>query len=90
MVYIVHTVESLLDRTKRRSQMSVYDQRLICSAALHHEQELEAQEQREEEVCARFRRLADRFSKLAARPQLWDYTEELLEEIENLTNDLEG
>lgn len=70
--------------------MTPYDHQMICQAAQFHEQELEAQSEREDMIGSRFARLAERYSRMALRPQAWDYTEELLETIESLTNDLEG
>ena len=57
-------------------------------AAIHYQQQLEAQQEHEEALSARLRLLATKFKHMANHVPQYAYTEELIEAIENCTDDL--
>ena len=57
-------------------------------AAIHYQQQLEAQQEFEEGLSERLAKLAEKFSYMANHVPCYEYTSELLESIENMTDDL--
>ena len=57
-------------------------------AAIHYQQQLEAQQEFEEALSYRLANLAKKFSYMADHVPQYAYTEELIEAIENCTDDL--
>jgi hypothetical protein len=57
-------------------------------AAIHYQQQLEAQQEFEEALSYRLSKLAQKFSYMANHVPQYAYTEELIEAIENCTDDL--
>jgi hypothetical protein len=57
-------------------------------AAIHYQQQLEAQQEFEEALSNRLAKLAQKFSYMANHVPQYQYTEELIEAIENCTDDL--
>lgn len=57
-------------------------------AAIHYQQQLEAQQEFEEGLSQRLAELARKFSYMANHVPQYAYTEELIEAIENCTDDL--
>ena len=57
-------------------------------AAEQYQKELEAQQEYEEALSARLRLLATKFKHMADHVPQYPYTEELIEAIENCTDDL--
>ena len=57
-------------------------------AAIHYQQQLEAQQEHEEALSERLRLLATKFKYMANHVPQYAYTEELIEAIENCTDDL--
>jgi hypothetical protein len=50
-----------------------------CQAAIHYQQQLEAQQEYEDALGARFMKLAEKFSYMANHVPQYEYTSELLE-----------
>ena len=57
-------------------------------AEAHYQQQLEAQQEYEDELASRLAELARKFSYMANHVPQYQYTEELIEAIENCTDDL--
>jgi hypothetical protein len=66
----------------------MYDYLMLCEADKHYQQQLDAQKEHEDALASRFMKLAEKFSYMANHVPQYDYTDELLESIENMTDDL--
>jgi hypothetical protein len=66
----------------------MYDYLMLCQADKYHQQQLDAQQEYEDALGARFMKLAEKFSYMANHVPRYEYTSELLESIENMTDDL--